>query len=113
MFGYLYNALSFLLSRWWPVADGQITAVDIERTGDRDQYVRLSVAYKFSIGDDGPYTGENSWIPMMAWNQVSAMRKVRRRLHLRQRVKVRYRRNDPSVNTLDGGVGKLLRPEGF
>jgi len=25
--------------------------------------VRLAVAYKFSIGNDGPYTGESFWQP--------------------------------------------------
>jgi len=107
----LYDALSFLWSSWWPTADGEITEVITEQTGDRNNSFRLAVAYKFSVGDDGPCTGECFWKPTLALNQLRTVRNARKRLHVRQRIAIRYRRDDPSVNTLDGGVKRLLRSE--
>lgn len=50
MFGDLYDALSFLWSWRWPVAQGDITAVDVERVQrGRDTTYRLAVAYEFSL----------------------------------------------------------------
>jgi hypothetical protein len=40
------------------------------------------------------------------------MSSARKKLHKRSPVRVRYRRDDPSVNTLDGGVARLLRRAG-
>jgi hypothetical protein len=59
----LYDAVSFLWSWRWPETPGEVTAVDIERIQDSDgiETFRLAVAYKFSIGSDGPYTGESFW----------------------------------------------------
>ncbi len=63
MFNDLYDAISLLWSWRWPVAEGEVTAVDIERMRhDRNSdTARLAVAYEFSVGDDGPYTGECFW----------------------------------------------------
>ena len=82
MFDDLYDAVSVLWSWRWPVADGEITAVDIERTRDSDgrQSIRLAVAYKFSIGDDGPYTGESFWTPAFA--PKTRVARARRRFRL-------------------------------
>ena len=63
MFEALYDELSKLWSWRWPVAKGKITAVGVQRIhargGDR---LRLTVAYEFSVGEDGPYTGECFWM---------------------------------------------------
>lgn len=107
MFEDLYDRISLLWSQPWPRADGAITEVISERLGrDRDR-ARLAVAYEFSIGTDGPYTGECFWAP--AFCQPKRIASARRKLHRRQKVSVRYRPDDPSVNTLDGGVVALLR----
>jgi hypothetical protein len=113
MFDDLYDAVSMFWSWRWPVADGEITAVDIERNRDSDggETVRLAVAYKFSLGDDGPYTGESFWTPTYA--QKTRVARARRRFRLRQKVRVRYRPDDPSVNRLSGGVkGQLGKGRG-
>jgi len=109
MFKDLFDEISVLWSWRWPIAQGEITAVDLERTGSREERVRLAVAYKFSIGEDGPYTGEVFLTPLFSIGQVKTIRTARRKLHLRQRVAVRYRPDDPSVNTLNGGVRRLLK----
>jgi hypothetical protein len=100
VFDDLYDAALFLFSWRWPTVGGEIT-VDIERIRHsrvRDTF-RLAVAYKFSLGDDGPYTGESFWEPaFFAKRRVAA---ARHKLRTRQPVTVRYRRDDPSVNRLD------------
>jgi hypothetical protein len=106
MFGDLYDVLSMLWSWRWPVASGKVTAFDVERNREK-QTARLALAYEFSIGIDGPYTGECFWQPAFSSERRVAM--ARRILRLHQSVQVRYRPDDPSVNTLDGGVGKLLK----
>jgi hypothetical protein len=107
MFEDLLDKLSLLGSRQWPVADGVITEVIIERLGREQQSLRLAVAYKFSVGEDGPYTGECFWAPQVC--QVRQVKSAGRKIRTRLRVRVRYRRDDPSVNTLDGGVAGILR----
>jgi hypothetical protein len=66
MFAELYDALSFLFSWRWPEAVGEVTEVDVEcikhRVSDIETW-RLAVAYKFSLGIDGPYAGESFWAP--------------------------------------------------
>lgn len=109
MFDDLYDSISLLWSWRWPVVDGKVTAVDIERIkhsrgGDT---ARLAVAYEFSVGDDGPYTGECFWVP--AFCSIKRVAAARRKVHVRAPLTVRYRPDDPSVNTLDGGVAKLLK----
>jgi hypothetical protein len=108
MFEDLYDTVSLIFSRWWPKADGEITAVDIERirhSRGKDT-LRLAVAYKFSLGDDGPYTGESFWQPSFCVNRK--VMAARHKVHLRQTVIVRYRSDDPSVNKLDRGVWRNL-----
>ena len=65
MFEDLYDALSYLWSWNWPTAQGQITEVLIERVRHTrgGETVRLSVTYQFSVGTDGPFTGESFWAP--------------------------------------------------
>jgi Protein of unknown function (DUF3592) len=101
MFGELYDAISRLWSWQWPEATGEVTAVDVERiqsslSGLR---LRLAVAYKFSVNGDGPYTGESFWNPAFRVNQ--RILAARHNIRVGRRVPVRYRSDDPSVNTLD------------
>lgn len=110
MFKDLFDEISLLWSWRWPIADGEITAVDIERVGRNDDRLRLAVAYKFSVGEDGPYTGEGFWMPAFSIGQVKTVHNARRTLHIRQRIQVRYRPDDPSVNRMAGGVRRLLKP---
>jgi hypothetical protein len=49
------------------------------------------------LGDDGPYTGEFFWEP----NSSASVLAAKDNLRVGQSVRVRYRRDDPSVNTLD------------
>jgi len=88
------------------VADGIVTEVISERLGRDRNRARLAVAYEFSVGSDGPYTGECFWTP--AFFPLRRVSSARKRLRKNKRVRVRYRPDDPSVNTLDGGVAKLL-----
>jgi hypothetical protein len=73
MFEDLYDALSFLGSWRWPTAKGQVTEVDVERLSHQrgPDTLRLSIAYKFSLGNDGPYTGESFWEPAISSIQES------------------------------------------
>jgi hypothetical protein len=91
------------------VADGKITAIDTERVAHLkgQDTARLAVAYEFSVDTDGPFTGESFWTP--AFFSFHRAAKARRKLHIHQQVRVRYRPDDHSVNTLDGGVARLLR----
>jgi hypothetical protein len=108
MFEDVYDGLSFCWSWHWPRCGGEITAVDVERKPDTNGNValRLAVAYKFSSGDDGPYTGESFWQPAFCVNKgvIAARRKMR----IPQKVIVCYRPDDPSVNRLDRGVWRGL-----
>jgi hypothetical protein len=108
MFDDLYDAVSFLLSPWWPTTQGEITAIDVERIrrSRGNDTLRLAVAYEFSIGDDGPYTGESFWQPAFCVNRKVAA--ARHEFHVRQPVTVRYRSDDPSVNKLDSSVWESL-----
>jgi Protein of unknown function (DUF3592) len=107
MFEDLYDRVSVLWSRLWPVADGRVTEVISERLGrDRDR-ARLAVAYEFSVGSDGPYTGEGFWTP--AFFPIRRVSSARRKLRKGTFVRVRYRPDDPSVNILDGGLAGLLK----
>jgi Protein of unknown function (DUF3592) len=104
----LYDAISLLWSWRWPEIPGEITAVDVDRVQDSEgiETFRLAVAYKFSIGNDGPYTGESFWHPT-----VSSKKRVfsaRDNVRVNQKVNVRYRPDDPSVNKLDRSVWQGL-----
>ena len=108
MFDDLYDALSLVWSSRWPKSEGEITAVEAERVrhNRREEMLRLAIAYKFSVGEDGPYTGESFWSPnFFVKKRIIA---ARRKFRLRQRVTVRYRSDDPSVNKLDSSVWKGL-----
>ena len=86
---------------------GEVTAVDVERIkNSRREEFRLAVAYKFSIGNDGPYTGESFWQP--AFFSKKRVLAARRSFRVHQQVVVRYRPDDPSVNKLDGRVWQNL-----
>jgi Protein of unknown function (DUF3592) len=100
MFEDLLDALSFLGSWRWPEAVGEVTDAITERIGQgSDERYRLAVAYKFSVGTDGPYTGESFWQPrFFGKRRVIAARK---QFRLHQPIAVRYRPDDPSVNRLD------------
>jgi hypothetical protein len=106
MFEDLYDEISLLWSRFWPVADGVVTEVISERLGRDRQRIRLAVAYEFSVGEDGPYTGESFWTP--AFCQLRRVADARKTIRKRQKIRIRYRPSNPSVNTLDGGVPWLL-----
>lgn len=107
MFGDLYDIVSFLWSWRWPETVGEVTAVDVERMkhSEGGDTVRLAVAYKFSIGNDGPYTGESFWQPtFFSKKRVLAARHT---IKVHQHVVVRYRPDDPSVNKLDRRVWEI------
>jgi hypothetical protein len=108
MFEDLYDAVSQIFSHWWPQARGEITAIDVERVRHSrgSDTLRLAVTYKFSLGSDGPYTGESFWQPPFLTNKRVAG--ARHKLRLRQSVNVRYRSDDPSVNRLDHEVWQDL-----
>ena len=104
MFADLYDAVSFIWSWRWPSAAGRITAVETERLHHyrRGDTYQLAVAYEFTIGSDGPYTGESFWEPFL-FNKRRALA-ARHRFHVNQLVTIRYRSDDPSVNRLDRSV---------
>jgi len=109
MFDDLYDGISRLWSWRWPCADGKITEVLGEHIEFRsgEKRARLAVAYEFSVGADGPYTGECFWSPILL--SIRRVAQARRKIHRHQRVRVRYRGDDTSVNMLDGGVSTLLK----
>jgi hypothetical protein len=109
MFEDLYDTISRLWSRRWPEAMGEVTAVAVERIGTspRDKgRLRLAVAYKFSVNGEGSYTGESFWSPAFRFSR--AVLAARRNIRVGQPVLVRYRTDDPSVNTLDRHVWQRL-----
>ena len=108
MFDDLYDAASFLLSWRWPKATAEVTAVSVERVSrvDERENLRLAVAYKFSVGDDGPYTGESFWEPL--YFSKKRMLAARRQVRVHQQLQVRYRADDPSINKVDGGFWQKL-----
>jgi hypothetical protein len=103
MFEDLYDSLSLLWSWRWPSVEGKITAVDVERIQHyrQGERLRLAIAYKFSIGDDGPYTGESFWEPSFSFRAKERVVAARHKMRTHGHVLVRYRADDPSVNRLD------------
>ena len=99
MFDDLYDLVSKLFSWRWPAAEGELTAIDVDSVshGRYGESIRLAVAYKFSLGADGPYTGEYFWDPFSPACVLAA----KDSLKVGQSVTVRYRKDDPSVNPLD------------
>jgi allantoicase len=109
MFEELYDAVSRLWSCRWPLADGEVTEVILDRIrhrGNSPDTIRLAIAYEFSVGSDGPYTGESFWRPLFP--SMKRVQDAKRKFHRHQRVIVRYRSDDPSVNRLDGRVWQDL-----
>ena len=108
MFDDLHDAVSMLWCWRWPVAEGEITAVEIEPFAMKPdkETIRLAVAYKFSVGNDGPFTGETFWRPLFP--SVKRMLDAKDTFHISQQVPVRYRSDDPSVNRLDRCVWQGL-----
>ena len=104
MFEDLYDGVSVIFSWRWPTVSGVITAIDVERISRSNQGEswRLAVAYEFSLGDDGPYTGESFWNPH--YFSRRRVRAGRRKFHRGEVVTVRYRKEYPSVNRLDPQV---------
>ena len=101
MFEDLYDRISLLFSWRWPEAVGEVTAVDVERveSSEGSDRFRLAVAYKFSVGIDGPYTGESFWEP--AFRGKTRVVAARHKIRVHDQVAVRYRPDDPSVSRLD------------
>lgn len=104
MFSDLYDSISLLFSWRWPKAEGVITAVDLRSSrhsqrGTSD--LRLVVLYEFSVGGDGPYTGETI---CSRWFGETDVMNIGDKLAIGRRVTVRYRPGDPSVNKLDRSV---------
>ena len=107
MFEELFDSISFVWSFRWPTAQGEVTDALAERVGSgRDEKFRLSIAYKFSIGDDGPYSGESLWSP--AFCMKRRVLGARRKFRVHKPVSVRYRPDDPSVNCLDRSTWREL-----
>ncbi len=110
MFEDLYDAVSRAWSWRWPLAEGEVTEVILERIRHRgnsnSDTVRLAIAYEFSVGSNGPYTGESFWRPLFP--SMKRMQNAKRKFHRHQRVTVRYRSDDPSVNTMDGRIWQDL-----
>jgi hypothetical protein len=98
MFSDLYDYISSIFSWRWPKAEGTITAFSI-RGGDHER--RLVVSYEFCVGDDGPYTGNSSWLPRFGDTDVTDMTE---KLQVGKPIVVRYRHDNPSVNKLDRGA---------
>src|SRR5882724_12278577 len=107
MFEELYDAISFAASWRWPATDGEVTDAVVERIGSASRpSFRLSVAYKFSVGTDGPYTGESFWTP--SWPSPKRVASARRKFRAGKRVRVRFRPDKPAVSRLDRGAWKGL-----
>jgi len=111
MFDELRNALSYLWSWRQPEATGEVTSVTVDTVPDLDgEYLRLAVAFKFFVGEDGPYTGQSFWTPVSRDRALAA----RERFHVHDEIAVRYRPNDPSENKIAPSVwppdGGRIRP---
>jgi hypothetical protein len=98
VFSELYDYISMMFSWRWPEAEGKVTALRFVNG------LGPAIDYRFSLGE-GSYTGEASPPP---WHSDAATVDVTCFLHVGQSVRVRYRRDDPSVNTLDGSVWQDL-----
>ncbi len=97
----LYDRFSLLFSQHWPTVEGSITAVDI----GSGRGFQIVVVYEFSVGDDGPYTGQSS---SPFWFGGRDVLYINKKLRVGQIITIRYRRDCPSVNKADIGVWKDL-----
>ena len=90
----------------WPTATGEVTETRIEDAQSRRGGIKLTVFYKFVVGDDGPFVGESSWEPFLPENdRVFA---AGQNCHVGQTVLVRYRPDDASINKVDPSVWRGL-----
>jgi hypothetical protein len=108
MFEDLYDGMSFFWLWRWPDVEGHVTEALVECLHANTSYerCRLSVTYEFSVGNDGPYTGESFWDP--SFSSKRRAHAARHKFHIGQTVAVRYRRDDPSINRLDRSVWRQL-----
>jgi hypothetical protein len=111
MFEDLRDSISLLWSGQWPTATGEVTELLLEvvNRGERGEYRRLSVTYKFWAGDDGPYTGEGFWKPLFTYNEIRKLANAKRALRSSRHVTVRYRPSDPSINRIDASSWRVFR----
>ena len=65
----------------------------------------LFISYEFSVGQDGPYTGESSWPSRPGDTDVTNLSE---RLRVGQPLTIHYRPDDPSVNTVDRALWNEL-----
>ena len=86
MFSELFDKM---FAQRWPEAEGTITRAYL----DPNTRGGLTVAYEFSIGGDGPYTGESYGAGVVDIDSFK----------IGTTVTVRYRKDDPSVNKIDPG----------
>lgn len=95
MFRDLYNSASMVLSWRWPRAEGVVTTVRVApyRSG-----LKIVLEYKFSVDEQGPYAGESE---APSWFGGTEMLNVNKAFQIGQSVTIRYRRDDPSINTID------------
>jgi hypothetical protein len=91
----LRDAAVLLFSRNWPIAEGSITRVYVDPY-ERGFYLR--VAYEFSIGTDGPYTGESS---CPTWFGGTDVMDINESFKIGSVVPIRYKATNPSVNKID------------
>jgi hypothetical protein len=96
MFDDLYDVVSRLWSWHWPIAQGEVTAVGFQQIPriDTADEVSLTVTYRFSVNDDGPFTGIRTWTS--THYRISDLLVARDQFHEGDAVKVRYRTDDPS-----------------
>ena len=62
MFEELYDSLSGLMSWTWPTVEGEVTASNVRHvfSGEGTTF-GLEIAYKFLVGEGGPYVGLFTW----------------------------------------------------
>lgn len=104
MFDDLFGYVTSLFSWRWPVAQGVVTNVEVMFVPSRFKPGRsvpkVEVAYTFSVGDDGPYTGETIWT--LYWTaSPKLISSIQNEFGVNKPVTVRYLPKDPSVNKLD------------
>ena len=111
MFQDLLDELSRLWSWQWPVTQGQVVLVEIERfraVYSNFDTLRLSIVYEFWLSGDGPYGGEGFWNPAFSLGSMKRLQEAKRKLSVGTNVAIRYRPDDPSINKLDRSVWKTL-----
>jgi len=102
MFEELYDSLSGLMSWTWPTVEGEVTASNVRHvfSGEGTTF-GLEIAYKFLVGEGGPYVGLFTWAGTSDKRRATAAQQA---LQVGNPVLVRFRPDDPSVNKLDRSV---------